>query len=184
MAVGAKLQDFKSNLKEAARPNRFIMSFVTPPAIDEFSEEMQYHVKSASIPTRTVGDITLNWQGLQTKIAGDPTYDDYTVGFLNNENFNIRALFEKWSDLISGGVENTRAAHGDYMAVARIDQLSRSGNEVIATYYMHGIWPKSIAAIELSQESTNAIEEFEVTFNMDFFSNSASPASGEAIVKK
>ena len=187
MAIGIKLDDFRANVKELARPNRFLLSIPSPPigiAGFNFDESMQYHVRSSSQPGRTLGDVTnLYWQGMNYKIAGDPTYDDINIIFLNNVNYNVKELFERWMDGIANSVNNVRLSHNDYKAILKIDQLGKQQN-VIATYYIHGAWPKSLEPIEMAQETVDAVEEFTITFSIDSWSNNLSPGDGVGTVLK
>lgn len=181
---GLRIQDFRDNVRDVARPNRFILSIPTPPkGIGNFNEEYQYHVRSASLPGRTTGDVTnLFWQGMNYKIAGDPTYDDLTFTFLNNENFEVKKFFEMWINNINNTTTNERVSPADYKAVIQIDQLGKSGT-VIGTYYLQGAYPKSLEALELNQETIDAVEEFTVTFSLDYWSSELAPGEGEGIVK-
>lgn len=181
------LQGFRSNVKEVARPNRFLLSIPSPPAGVagfNFDEEMQYHVRSASLPGRTLGDITnLFWQGMNFKIAGDPTFDDITITFLNNVNFNLKELFEKWVDSIANSVSNIRTSHDDYKAIIRLDHLGKQNN-IIASYFTHGVYPKSLEPVELNQETIDTVEEFSVALSIDYWSNTDSPGEGEGTLLK
>ena len=184
MTVGITLEQFKANVSQVARPNKFLLSIPSPPtgvSGFDFTDEMKYHVKSASLPGRTVGDIsTLFWQGQNLKLAGDPTYDDYTVTFLNNVNFGVKNLMEQWLNLIANPITNEREEHGNYKAVIKLDQLDRSGN-IIASYYLHGVYPKSFDAIEVSQETSDSLEEMVVNFSVDYWSDNATPGSGDGV---
>lgn len=181
---GITFNDFRANVRDIARPNRFLLSIPTPPAGVggfDFSDNMQYHVKSASIPTRSVGDISnLFYFGQNFKLSGDPTYDDYTVIFHNNVNFEVKNLMESWIDLEANPITNIRSVHAEYKGVIKLDQIGR-GTNIIATYFLHGVYPKSLDAVELSHESTDAIEEFTVNFSIDYWSNNLTPGAGEGV---
>ena len=66
------------------------------------------------------------------------------------------------------------------MTDAYVQQLGRgrekfsttnSGGEhaVLRTYKFYDIWPSEISAIELSYDNTDTIEEFTVTFQVQYF---------------
>lgn len=181
---GITFNDFRSNVREVARPNRFLLTIPTPPTGItgfNFDDQMVYHVRSASLPPRALGDITnLLWFGLNTKLAGDPTYDDYAISFLNNVDWKVKNLFEKWVDGIASPVTNERLSHGDYKAVLKLEQIGRT-NEVIATYYIHGAYPKSLDAVELAQETVDAIEDFTVNFSIDYWTSDITPGAGAGV---
>ena len=186
MAVGITLDDYRAQVKEVARPNRFFLSIPgKPKGINpfNFSEEMQYHVKSAALPGRTLGDITnLYWQGMNNKIAGDPTFDDMPIIFINNVNFNLKLLMEQWMSGIVDPITNTRLSHDDYKGIIRLDQLGKGAGNIIATYFLHGCYPKSLEPVELNQETIDQIEEFTVTFSLDYWSSSDTPGAGQGNV--
>ncbi len=181
MAVGSKLSDFKSSLTEVARPNRFLVDIITaPPGL--FTEQMIYHVKSASIPGRTIGQIgNLFWMGTNCKLAGEPTYDDYTITFINDLDFTARDWMLDWLDIIADVTTNKRKEHIDYKGVIKLQQLGRA-HEVIAEYYMHGVFPKAVDAIELSTETVDTAEEFSCTFSVDYWSGAEVSGEGSGIV--
>ena len=183
MAVESTLLKYKANLKDLARPNRFLFSIPGAPsgvAGFAFTEDMQYHVKAASLPGRTVGDIaTLFWFGVNYKIAGDPVFDDVTLVFLNDSSFKLKKTFESWLHYVSDAVANKRGDPESYKAIFKLDQIGRN-NEILATYYLHGTYPKSMDPIELSHETNDTIEEFSVNFSIDLWTNDAKPGAGES----
>lgn len=180
--VGITFSDFAGNMKDLARPNRFLFTIITPPPgmpNNTFTDKMVYHVGSASIPTRSLGDVTtLFWFGQNFKLAGDPTYDDYTVKFYNDDKWVIRNYMERWVDLISNTTSNIRSTHDQYKAILKIDQIGKGDQtDILATYYMHGALPKTFAAIALDTTTADGLEEFDVTFGLDYWSSSPNPAS-------
>ena len=56
----------------------------------------------------------------------------------------------------------------DYQVDAFVDQLDRNG-ATIKSYTLRGAFPTSIAPIELTYDQADAIEEFEVTFEYQYF---------------
>ena len=182
MAIGSgiTLNDYKGKIKDLARPNRFLLTFPTSPFT--VSADLPFSVRSASLPGRTIGDITnLYWQGMNFKIAGDPTYDDYTVMFLNSVKFDIKSYVEEWIDAMANSINNERTSHTDYKGTIQLEQLGR-GTDILATYYMHGVYPKSIEAIELSQETVDAVEEFSTTWSVDYWSTDPTYGSGDGFI--
>jgi len=56
----------------------------------------------------------------------------------------------------------------DYQTDATVEQLDRD-DTVLKTYIFRGIWPQSLAAIDLNHETANTIEEFECTWRYQHF---------------
>ena len=165
------LEGFKSNLFDICRPNRFMISITTGGLDFGFIEDDYYFVKGASIPGKTLGEIELNWQGHKYKVAGDPSFNDVTVTILNNNadgGESVRDKFENWFHNISDDPANLRANHKDYKCTVHIHQLDGQG-EIIKTYDLINAHPKELSDIELSMDSTDAVEEFTVVFSYSYF---------------
>lgn len=167
-----KLESFKGNLKDVARPNRFYVSISGNQAGESWNEQpMSFFVKTFSIPSRTVGEIILNYQGMQTKIAGDPTYDDVTMTLHNDYNWDVKSYFQNWIEgfvTVGQDGENVRLAPSEYKAEITVEQLGRDG-ETIASYTLVGAYPKQMDSIELSHESTDTGSEVSISFGYDYF---------------
>lgn len=164
-----KLSDFKSNIKSLARPNRFWVEISSPNVVFN-NQTLGFFTKSVSLPGVTVGDIELHWFGKSYKIAGDPTYEDLTISFLNSSDFELRNLILKWIRIISANGDNERENHEDYKGNIEISQLGDNG-EPLQIIHCEGVYPKSLDAIELSMESIDSIEEFSVNFAYDYWYN-------------
>jgi hypothetical protein len=174
MAIDVKLETFKGQLKDGARPNRFAVSISGNQGNQGASwidNPMSFFVKTFSLPARTIGEIVVNYQGLQTKIAGDATYDDVTMTTHIDYDFKTKEYFEFWMEgivLVETEGTNFRTAPAEYKAEILVEQLGRTG-EVIASYTLVGAYPKQMDSIELSHESTDTLEELSITFGIDYW---------------
>ena len=160
------LSGFKSRVADVARPNRFLLNFSPPSGGD--SETLSFLVKGTQLPGRTIGELILNWQGMQAKLAGDPTFEDFTVTFLNDYGMVARTTIENWLRLIANQNSNERASQNMYKTEAIVQQLGRTG-EVLGSYRLIGFFPKSLDPIDLNMESSDTVSEFNVTFSIDYF---------------
>lgn len=176
------LRKFKSNVTDVARPNRFWVSIGDPAnaiitsgndnqaSLSPWKENHEFLAKSASLPGRTVGNIEINWQGMKYNIAGDPTFDDITLTFINNYDWDLRKYFEDLLEVIAQMDTNERSQPGSYKSdVITLQQLGRTSSDILATYRLIGAYPTSIAAIDLSQDSSDSMEEVSVTLKYDYF---------------
>ena len=178
-----KISDFKSALLGGgARPNLFEVELTTLPAgITWDSTSFSYMCKAASLPASNVANIDIPFRGRIFKVAGDRTIDPWTVTIINDENFNLRNAFEEWTDLIAKLENNMGATDPEaYMVNAKVYQLGRgstpnaksnsgSANSVLKEYEFYNIWPSTVAAIDLSYDSTDTIEEFTVDFQVQSY---------------
>jgi len=110
---------------------------------------------------------------MKTKIAGDPTFDDISVTFLADVDFEAKNFFEQWVENISNMASNERSEHQEYKADVTLEQLGRTG-EILASYILIGCYPTSLDAVELSTESNDTPMEFTVNLTYDFFRRSDS----------
>jgi hypothetical protein len=161
------LDAFKAAVRDAARPNRFFVQITGGTAAGSWSEEpFAYLAKSAGLPSRTIGDVILNWQGMQAKFAGDPTFEDFTMTFINDYDMKIKTYFEEWLQEIAETQSNVRTDPQTYKAEIIVDQLGRDG-ETLKSYTLKGAYPKQMDQVELSMESNDTPSELSITFSID-----------------
>ena len=177
-----------SNFKAAligggARPNLFEVEMTTlPGGISWDADSFRYMCKAATLPASNIANIDVPFRGRIFKIAGDRTIDPWTVTVINDEGFKLRNAFEEWIDLIAKLENNLGATDPSaYMVNAKVYQLGRgsspssksntgTNNAVLKEYEFIDIYPTSVAAIDLSYDTENAIEDFEVNFRVQSFS--------------
>ena len=166
------INDFKAKLAGGgARANQFKVTMPFPgyAQVGGEIEELAFLCKITQLPAMTVGFITVPFRGRQIKIAGDRTFADWTITVINDTNFKLRNAFERWSN----GINNMTDGEGltnpaDYQVDAFVDQLDRNG-ATLKSYTLRGAYPTEIAAIELDYGNNDTIEEFQVTFNYQYF---------------
>ena len=126
-------------------------------------------VKGAQLPGRSIGDILLNWQGMQNKLAGDPIFDDFTVTFLHDYDQVARGTVEAWMKLIDNQNSNERETQSVYKIEATVQQLGRKEGEVLATYQLTGFYPKVLDPMDLNMDSVDTPGEWGATFSVDYW---------------
>ncbi len=184
-AANMDLNSFSSEIADIARPNRFLFSLASGPSDITWDDTAKYYVKTAQLPGRTVNDRPpLFWFGMQDKRAGDPIYEDMTLNFHLDSKFKLRKIIEEWVEIISPTVANIRhkisTPTGGYKGVGKIQQVGAMG-DIIATYFLHGFYPKNFTPVELGYETSDANSEFSVTFNVDYWSDSETGTSGTGV---
>jgi|TARA_R110000744_G_scaffold88282_3_gene172087 hypothetical protein len=134
--------------------------------------KLPFMAKAAQIPASTIGTIEVPYFGRKIKIAGDRTFAEWTVTIVNDEDFLIRNSMEEWMQSINSHLGNVRkfgaASPLLYKQNAQVVQYSKTGLPV-RQYTFNGMWPIEVSTIDLAWESTDAIEEFTVTFQYDFW---------------
>ena len=178
------LSNFKSQLiGGGARPNLFEVELTTlPDAVQGWeAEKFRYLCKAAALPASNIANIDVPFRGRIFKVAGDRTFDVWTVTVINDEDFILRNAFESWMDQISKLSNNLGATEpASYMTDATVYQLGRGSvknskdssgevNSVLKEYKFIDIFPTAISAIDLSYDTGDAIEEFTVDFQVQTF---------------
>ena len=186
--------DFKQKLTGGgARSNLFEVEIEYPTEINvttgaEGPKEFgKFMIKAAEIPASNLGNIPVPFRGRDLPIAGDRTFDPWTVTIINDTNFRIREAMEVWSNSIN----DLQTSQGlinpvDYQTSAKVKQLSRQGGvdpgdiTVLREYRFEGIYPNVVSEIALDYGATDQIEEFQVTFNYLFYSVTDGVTIGES----
>ena len=169
----AAIDDFKANLiGGGARPNQFRVT-ITPPsgiAIGLDVRRTSFLAKASNLPAQTLGEIAVPFRGRSIYMAGDREFaDPWSVTFINDTDFMIRNAMERWSNGINDLAEGTGViAPADYQTDLFVEQLDRD-DTVLKSYIFRNAWPLTVAQIDLSTQTTNEIEEFEVTWRYQHF---------------
>jgi hypothetical protein len=178
-----KITDFKSKLTGGgARSNLFevVLSFPDiAPADTNVLDKSRFLVKGANLPASNVAPLDVAFRGRTLKVAGDRTFESWTVTVINDTDFAIRSAFENWMNRINRVSDNTGATDpSSYTADAFVYQLDRDGSTLRA-YHFYDIFPTSIGAIQLDYGTPN-IQEFPVEFQILWWEamKGDSPAAG------
>jgi hypothetical protein len=198
MSTLRTITGFKERLAGGgARSNLFEVSIPSFPAplqnlwrtgagneIDTF----KFLCKTAALPASNVASIDVPFRGRVMKVAGDRTFDPWTVTIINDEDFQLRTAFELWMNSISKLDNNTGITNPtSYMTDAFVYQLGRGANQgrfsesnsdidngdaipPLRTYKFYDIFPTNVSQIDVSYESTDDIQEFTVEFQVQWWS--------------
>jgi hypothetical protein len=184
------IQDFKSALiGGGARPNLFEVTIPSPPSGVTLTENFPILCKAAALPASNIASIDVPFRGRIFKVAGDRTFDTWTITIINDQDFLIRDAMESWMQSIGQYADGSGFTNpSDYMVNAFVKQFKRgrsnvgkniptgSGLEVAATYKFFDVFPTAIAAIDLSYDSSDTIEEFTVDFQVQYWTPSTEEA--------
>jgi hypothetical protein len=178
-----KITDFKSKLTGGgARSNLFevVLSFPDIAAADtNVLDKARFLVKGANLPASQVNPIDVPFRGRTLKVAGDRSFESWTVTVINDTDFAIRSAFENWMNKINRVSDNTGVTDPTaYTADAFVYQLDRDGSTLRA-YHFYDIFPTSVGSIALDY-ATSTIQEFTVEFQILWWEGikGNSPAAG------
>ncbi len=178
-----KITDFKSKLSGGGtRSNLFEVELAFPAAINVDSntlDKSRFLVKAAALPASNVTPLEVAFRGRTLKLAGDRTFETWTITVLNDTDFAIRSAFEKWSNYMNRLSDNTGTTDPAlYQADAFVYQLNRDGT-ILRAYHFYDTFPTSVGSINLSYE-TDSIQEFTVEMQVHWWEaiKGNSPSAG------
>ena len=186
MANRGTIDDFKANVAaDFARPNLFQVDLAFPSGIINNSSLINlgnFTVRAANLPSSQIGVIEVPFRGRVLKIAGDRTFEPWTITIQNDSNFALRNAFELWASSIQAYNENFTSAAGlgdaddssGYFADMSVHQLARDVKDgekpkVLKSYKFYNVFPSNIAAIDLDYGNNDAIEEFTVELQTQYW---------------
>ena len=164
------IDDFKSRLTGGgARANMFKATLNFPGYADGDVELSSFMCKAAQLPASVLSPVEVPFRGRKLIMAGDRTFEPWNITVINDTDFKVRDAFERWSNGINQHNANVGLANpNDYMADMIVEQLDKEGNTV-KEYTFRGTFPTNISAIDLSYENENAIEEFTVELQVQYW---------------
>ena len=199
------LSNFKSVLKGGgARPNLFEVTIPEFPAYvtkdGEMLKDLSFMCKAANLPASNVASIDVPFRGRTLKVAGDRTFDPWTITVINDEDFKIRHAMEMWMNGISKLSNNTGASNpNSYMVDGYVYQLGRGSSgqietttavpdagagritetkaNVLRSYKFYDIFPTAVSEIALGYDTENTLEEFTVEFQVQYFEVAGGPGA-------
>ena len=181
------IDKFKSRISGGiARPNLFEVVLATPDGVvdtnvNDFGIKSRFLVKAAALPASNIAPISVPFRGRTLKIAGDRTFDEWTVTVINDTDFAIPSSMERWMNSIAKVSDNSGLTNPeDYIKDLKIYQLGRAevaqntqasetDMPILRTYKFHGCFPTNVSQLDLSYDQADALEEFTVTFQVQWW---------------
>jgi len=191
--VDTTLTQIKSRLSGGgSRPNLFEIQIPTlPGTIPSWNaDDFACLCKAGGLPASNVGIVEVPFRGRTFKVAGDRSFDTWTVTVIAEDNLNLRKAFEEWMQLVAQyGDGSGERNPNNYMKDATVTQFTRNtsnygdnrstGNGLIAVrqYQFKDIFPTNLSQIDLSYDSTDTITEFTVEFQVNYWYPTGSGAT-------
>ena len=170
-----------------ARPNLFECELYFPDDAvpedttrDALTDRTRFLVKAANLPASNIAPINIPFRGRNLKVAGDRTFDPWTITIINDVDFSIRTAFERWMNLINKHEDNAGITNPtSYQKDLYVKQLGRAEVQgsnpttnakipVLKQYRFLGTFPTNVSDIALSYDSSDTIEEFSVTLEVQW----------------
>lgn len=168
------INDIRANLRlGGARPTLFRVQLTSPSAIGGDLSTAEFMIQASSLPGSSIGQIEVPYFGRKIRVAGDRTFEPWSVQVLNDEDFKVRHALETWHNRINSLSENVNTTGSssptNYKSQADIQQFSKAGGAPIRTYRFYGLFPTEITPIDMNWNDTDTIETFQATFAYDYY---------------
>ncbi len=170
------LGDFTTRFGQGIRPNLYTVNSDGGFAFDPSGSESLL-IKTAAMPSASLGTVTIPFKGREVKRAGDRTFGDWTISVLCDEANAIHEKFVEWGAGFLALGETTRGLNYAQWTVAPLSVSSAAGkvnpggipdNKTAGrTIKLVDCWPIEVGTIDLSYDTTDAVAEFSVTIGFD-----------------
>ena len=185
------VSQFLSTINQGIKPNMFSVD-ISFPGGGQFANNdrdlTNILCKSAALPGSNLGVIEVPFRGRTVKIAGDRTFDTWTVTFFNDKDFKLRAFFEEWANKINTHEANTSElftpnSSTGYTADLKVKQLEKDDTttgSILRQYTLFYCFPTNVSQIDLAYDSNDQIEEFTVEWQYSYFTAEKAKGGSQA----
>ena len=157
-----------------ARPSLFEVQMGQPPGIQFDADSVQklsFMCQAAQLPAASMSSIEIPYFGRKIKVAGERSFDNWTLSIMNDEDFKVRSLFEKWSNALNSLETNIRGGGlgaENYKSDLDVIQYAKDG-EIIRAYTVIGAFPTDVSSIDVNWSSTGTVQTFSATLAYDYW---------------
>ena len=161
-----------------ARPSLFEVTESKPSAVTGSFDNMKTQCNVSAIPPLTVTPIERQYFGRTVKIPGDMVFGDLSTTIINTEDFSLRKPLEDWCNIINNtGTNYGKSDNSSTFGSVTLTQYNKEGKSLISWTFVD-CWPQTIAEIPLSYDTASDIEQFDVTWAYNYYTQAK--ASGGA----
>ena len=179
MATAGLLSSFKGALAHGgARPSLFDITISAPSTdVSGSLTNMATHCNVSAIPALTVTPIERQYFGRTVKIPGDMVFGDLSTTIINSQDYSLRKVLEKWMDTMNStggnlGYSDSTSGFG----TVTLTQYAKAGKSLL-TWTFVDAWPQTISEIALSYDTASDIEQFDVTWAYNYYTQTKGNAT-------
>jgi len=158
------LDEFLSQVKSIARPNRYIV-FIHSPVGNNRTVEL--FCQSLNIESTKNNVETMLYYGKKVIIPGDTVFGQITASFILESEHQVRDFFIKWMEYSLQTFHDNTFVQGNLNRILQgsleVYQLDERGNKK-KKYEFEGVVPIEVGGIQYSMENENQILTLDVTF--------------------
>ena len=178
--ASSNVSSFIQRVGQGVKPNMFMVDVNFPGSLSKSADDLEttnIMCKSAALPGSNLGVIEVPFRGRTVKIAGDRTFDTWTVTFFNDKDFKLRGFFEEWANKINTHEANTSElivpnSSTGYTADLKVKQLEKddtTDGSILRQYTLFYCFPTNVSQIDLAYDSNDQIEVFTVEWQYSYF---------------
>ena len=117
----------------------------------------------------TLTNVAVPFRGRVLNIAGDRSFNPWSVTVMNDTDFKLYRAMERWMNGINNMTDNEGLTNPvDYQVDVFVDHLDRNG-ATLKSYTLRGAYPTTLDDIALSYATNNAVEEFGCSLTYQYF---------------
>lgn len=166
--MSQSISQFISKFQHGSRANLFRVE------IPYLGEDCKFFCKASQIPGLTIEKIPVKYQNNNVYVHGDSDFPDWSVTIVNDKNYGIRKNLELWMTGIKSSGETSGSSNiKEYLKNFYVFQLDENGEDIQEYVFYHG-WPTDLSPIDLSFDSPDTIQEYQVTFCYSFWERGGS----------
>ena len=181
---------------DGARTTKFDVAFqFTNPSMFPSAQNVAVMVKTTAFPGKLHQTIDFKYAGRSIPIRGQIKYTNtWECTFYLPQDHSIKKGFESWIDALDETVyfENTpnanvsraRSLHNrrGYTTDIAIYQLDFTGQNQVARYILHNVFPIEVQPVTVNSDGPGDIEELSVTFSFSHYELETLKSSSGAFV--
>lgn len=181
---------------DGARTTKYDVAFqFTNPSMFPSAQNVAVMVKTTSFPAKQHQTIDFKYAGRSIPIRGQVKYSNtWECTFYLPQDHSIKKAFESWIDALdetvyfedtpSVNVSRTRSLHNrnGYTTDIAIYQLDFTGQNQVARYILHNVFPIEVQPLTVNSDGPGDIEELSVTFSFSHYELESLKSSSGAFV--
>ena len=165
------LNEFISKVKSTglAKTNRYKVN-ITPPimmrSLMASNRLISLFCEETALPGLKIATTEHNVMGEHRQFPYMKNYDNVSMSFYIDNNFEVKGFFDNWLKCISDDSNKITSYYSDYISpTVEINVLPMGSEMSTHTVILHEAYPKAISNIELSASSRDVVK---VTISMNY----------------
>lgn len=122
--------------------------------------------RSTEIPATTHTTVDIPFRGVNVKFLGVPSFSEWSVQFLCDENHTIRNTFLDWQR-VAYETKDLLFRKSNYKKSAKVRQIGGDGVIATAAVEFHGLFPSNVGPVAFDQTG-GSFCTFDVSFSYDY----------------